>query len=460
MSVSAPADTDRQVYTPAGLNREARALLEGAFPLIWVEGEISNLARPRSGHMYFSLKDANAQVRCALFRGRARALRFEPEDGLAVLLRARVSLYEARGEFQLIVEHMEPAGEGALRREFERLRLKLESEGLFAEAGKRALPRFPRRIGVVTSATGAAIRDVLTVLRRRFPAVPVRVYPVPVQGEAAAPAIVRALARAGERKDCDVLILTRGGGSLEDLWAFNEEVVVRAVRACAVPLICAVGHEVDVTLSDLAADVRAATPSAAAELAVPDQQSVGVQFQQHGRRLSGHLQRRLRELTQSTDWIAHRLQRVHPGRRLVEHREKLDGLARRQSLAATGLLGDRRRRLGNAAARLMASSPRRRLERERRTLATHRGRLVQAASARFHRLRGRYLGVRRALAAVGPQATLDRGYAVLRHASDGTVIRDPREAPAGTRLEALLARGRLLTRVESDSGGPEEESGS
>lgn len=460
MSVSAPADAGRQdVYTPRRLNQEARALLEGSFPLVWIEGEISNLARPRSGHMYFSLKDANAQVRCALFRGRAHQLRFEPEDGLAVLLRARVSLYEARGEFQLVVEHMEPAGEGALRREFERLRLKLEAEGLFAEAGKRPLPRFPRRIGVVTSATGAAIRDVLTVLRRRFPAVPVRVYPVPVQGEAAAPAIVRALALAGERADCDVLILTRGGGSLEDLWAFNEETVVRAVRACTVPLICAVGHEVDVTLSDLAADMRAATPSAAAELAVPDRQAVGAQLQHQERRLTGYLQRRLRELIQSTDWIAHRLQRVHPGRRLLERREKLGALARRQALAVSGQFSARRRRLQHAASRLMAANPRRRLERERQSLATHRGRLRRAASGQFHRLRGRYLGVRRALAAVGPQATLNRGYAVLRHASDGRVIRDPRQAPAGTRLEALLARGRLLARVEPD-GGRDEDPGS
>lgn len=450
VSVPAPENADGQVYTPAGLNREARALLEGSFPLIWIEGEISNLARPRSGHMYFSLKDANAQVRCALFRGRARHLRFEPEDGLAVLLRGRVSLYEARGEFQLIVDHVEPAGEGALRREFERLRMKLEAEGLFADAGKRALPRFPRRIGVVTSATGAAIRDVLTVLRRRFPAIPVRVYPVPVQGEAAAPAIVRALALAGERADCDVLILTRGGGSLEDLWAFNEEVVVRAVRDCRVPLICAVGHEVDITLSDLAADMRAATPSAAAELAVPDRRAVATQIRQHGQRLAGHLQRRLRELIQSADWLAHRLQRVHPGRRLSERRDKLDALMRRQALAATGQLSARRQRLHHAASRLMAANPRQRLKQERQTLATHHRRLRQAAEARFHRLRGRYLGARRALMAVGPQATLNRGYAVLRRASDGTVIREPKDAPPGSRLEALLARGRLSARATSD----------
>lgn len=458
MSVSSPADAERQVYTPAALNREARALLEGSFPLVWIEGEISNLARPRSGHMYFSLKDADAQVRCALFRGRARHLRFDPGDGIAVLLRGRVSLYEARGEFQLIVEHMEPAGEGALRREFERLRLKLEAEGLFAEDRKRPLPRFPRRIGVVTSATGAAIRDVLTVLARRFPAVPVRVYPVPVQGEAAAPAIVRALALAGDRRDCDVLILTRGGGSLEDLWAFNEEAVVRAVSNSAVPVICAVGHEVDVTLSDLAADMRAATPSAAAELAVPDREAVAARIEQHERRLAAHLERRLRELAQSTDWIAHRLQRVHPGRRLSERREKLETLARRRTLAVRGRLSAQRQRLQHAAARLSAASPRHRLGQARQMLATHRRRLDQAAAGQFHRLRTRYLGARRALAAVGPQATLNRGYAVLRRTSDGAVIREPADAPPGSRLEALLARGRLSAlATPDDSKGQEPE---
>lgn len=459
MTLSAPADADRRVYTPAGLNREARALLESSFPLVWIEGEISNLARPRSGHMYFSLKDANAQVRCALFRGRARHLRFEPQDGLAVLLRGRVSLYEARGEFQLIVEHMEPAGEGALRREFERLRLKLEAEGLFADEGKRPLPRFPRRIGVVTSATGAAIRDVLTVLARRFPAVPVRVYPVPVQGDAAAPAIVRALALAGERRDCDVLILTRGGGSLEDLWAFNEEAVVRAVRDSTVPLICAVGHEVDVTLSELAADVRAATPSAAAELVVPDRAAVAAQVEHQRRRLASHLERRLRELAQSTDWLAHRLQRVHPGRRLSERGEKLNTLARRQALAVTGQLSARRQRLHHAASRLMAANPRHRLGQARLTLATHRRRLDQAAAGQFHRLRARFLGARRALVSVGPQTTLDRGYAVLRRAADGTVIRDPKDAPPGSRLEALVARGRLSALVASDGGDEEKGPG-
>ncbi len=436
MSVAAPAEAERQeVYTPRRLNQEARALLEGAFPLVWIEGEISNLARPRSGHMYFSLKDADAQVRCALFRGRARLLRFEPEDGLAVLLRARVSLYEARGEFQLIVEHMEPAGEGALRREFERLRLKLEAEGLFADAGKRPLPRFPRRIGVVTSATGAAIRDVLTVLRRRFPAVPVRVYPVPVQGEAAAPAIVRALALAGERADCDVIILTRGGGSLEDLWAFNEEPVVRAVRACAVPLICAVGHEVDVTLSDLAADTRAATPSAAAELAVPDHRTVASEIREHGRRLASHLQRRLRELTQSADWAAHRLQRVHPGRRLQEGRDKLEGLSRRQALAVTGRLSARRQRLNHAASRLMAASPQRRLERERRLLSTQQGRLEQAAAGQFSRLRvpGRAPGAGGGGAPGHPEPRL-RGVAAClgRHRDPGTRGRPGGHTPGST----------------------------
>lgn len=459
MSAQNPADADTEVYTPSRLNREARSVLEGAFPLIWVRGEISNLARPASGHLYFSLKDERAQVRCALFRNRARSLRFRPEDGTAVLLRGRVSVYEARGEYQLLVEHMEPAGEGALRAEFERLRLKLEKEGLFADDHKVALPRFPRRIGVVTSPSGAAIRDVLTVLARRFPGIPVRVYPVPVQGEAAAPAIVRALALAGERRDCDVLILTRGGGSLEDLWAFNEEPVVRAVHGCPVPLISAVGHEVDVTLCDLAADVRAPTPSAAAELAVPDRGALASDLRRQRDRLALHLRRLLRELSQTTDGVVHRLQRVHPGRRLEERRETLQSLRRRQALAVTTALTTGRRRLAHARDRLLAASPRRLLQADRQVLEHQRRRLGRAALGQVERLRGRYRTLTRALAAVSPQATLDRGYAIVRRTDDRRILRDAAGAPEGTVVEAMLARGALTARVEStdpgDGGGNE-----
>ena len=272
--MNSPADLfaheQREVFSPTALVRMARDVLEDSFPLIWVEGEISNLSRPGSGHLYFSLKDAQAQVRCAMFRSRAILLRFKPTDGTRVLVRARLSLYEARGEFQLIVEHMEPTGEGALLRAFEQLKSRLAAEGLFAADSKRALPRLAQRIGVITSPTGAAIRDVLSVFHRRFPLADIEILPVPVQGRDASPAIIGMLAAASEARRHDVLLLTRGGGSLEDLWAFNDEALARAIRASAIPVVSAVGHEIDFTIADFAADLRAPTPSAAAELLVPD----------------------------------------------------------------------------------------------------------------------------------------------------------------------------------------------
>ena len=261
---------ERQILTPSTLNSLARELIEATFPLIWVEGELSNVARPASGHVYFSLKDAGAQVRAAMFKPRSSFLRFRPADGIQVLVRCRVSLYEARGDFQLIVEHMEEAGEGALRRQFEQLKAKLAAEGLFDAARKRPLPALPRRIGILTSPTGAAVRDVLNVLARRLPMVEVDVIPVPVQGETAAAQIRAQLEAAGRAARHDVLLLTRGGGSLEDLWAFNDESLARAIAASPIPVVSAIGHEVDFSIADFVADLRAATPSAAAELLVPD----------------------------------------------------------------------------------------------------------------------------------------------------------------------------------------------
>ena len=268
-----PATADpfaRDVYTVSRLNLDARAILEEAFSTVWIEGEVSNLARPRSGHMYFTLKDESCQVRCAMFRMHNRTLSFAPEDGMQVLAHARVGLYPERGEFQLIVQYMEEAGAGALRRAFDALKNRLGAEGLFDAGHKRPLPVLPRCVGVVTSPTGAAVRDVLSVLGRRFPAVPVVIHPVPVQGAGAAEAIARMIDLACERSECDVLILARGGGSLEDLWSFNEEVVARAMHRASIPIVTGVGHEVDFTIADLVADLRAPTPSAAAESVVPD----------------------------------------------------------------------------------------------------------------------------------------------------------------------------------------------
>jgi exodeoxyribonuclease VII large subunit len=319
----------RDIYTVSRLNREARALLEAGLPSLWISGELSNLSRPASGHWYFSLKDEDAQVRCAMFRQRNLAVRAVPRDGMQVLLRARVGLYEARGEFQLVVDHLEEAGEGELRRRFEALKLKLAAEGLFDAARKRPLPRFPRRVGIVTSASGAALRDVLHVLRRRFPTVPVLLYPVPVQGAGAAREIASMLGVADRRRDVDVLLLVRGGGSLEDLWAFNDETLARAIAEVGLPVICGIGHEVDFTIADFVADVRAPTPSAAAELAVPDAAACRDALGVAAGRLSSAAKRDLRRRQLALRHSADRIRRLHPAQAIRQRMQRLDEPRRR-----------------------------------------------------------------------------------------------------------------------------------
>ncbi len=439
-------DPEHEIYTVTGLNRAVQGLLEGTFPLIRVEGELSGVARPASGHVYFTLKDPNAQVRCALFRQRARNLRFRPADGMQVLVRARVGLYAPRGEYQLIVEHMEEAGDGALRRAFEALRNRLEAEGLFDPATKKPLPRFPRRLGVITSPTGAAIRDILSVLRRRFPGLPVLVYPVPVQGEAAAPAIARALNTASRRGDCDVLILARGGGSLEDLWAFNEEAVARALHDCRIPVISGVGHEVDVTIADLAADVRAATPSAAAELVSPPREELLRHLEGRIRLLHERLGRRLRDQAQAVRTLERRLRQQHPERRLRDQNQRVDELEHRLLQAMDHGLRHRDARLARITDRLGHRSPARSLERltsRRDQLAL---RLQSALRHRLDRLDSRLSATARALHSVSPLATLGRGYSILIDVR-GQVIRDAAQVAVKDRVEARLGKGKLTCRV-------------
>ena len=321
--------TTRHVLTPSSLNRLVRDLLGDALPQVWIEGELSNVARPASGHVYFTLKDSSAQVRCAMFKMRASALRFRPVDGMQVVVRAKVGLYEPRGEFQLVAEYMEPSGEGALQREFEQLKARLNAEGLFEASRKRALPRYARRIGVITSATGAAVRDVLSVMARRWPLAHVEILPVPVQGREAPPAIVAMLRKASACARYDVVLLTRGGGSLEDLWAFNEEIVARAIHASAVPIISAVGHEIDFSIADFVADLRAPTPSAAAELLVPDAVAVGRHLRQLQQRLLAVQLGRLQAQSQRVDHLLARLQAQRPQARLQRDRERLVHLQRR-----------------------------------------------------------------------------------------------------------------------------------
>lgn len=439
------AQPRREIYSIAQLNREARTLLESNFPLIWVEGEVSNLARPASGHLYFTLKDEQAQVRCAMFRMRRRLLNFQPENGSAVLARVRVSLYEARGDYQLIVEHLEEAGDGRLRRQFEQLKQRLAAEGLFDADRKRPLPDLPRRIGVITSPSGAAIRDVLSVLKRRFPAIPVLIYPVPVQGSEAPPAIVAALRSAARRSECDLLLLTRGGGSLEDLWAFNDEAVARAIADSPIPVVSAVGHEIDVTIADFAADVRAATPSAAAELISPDRDEWLGTLRHWRGRLARAIQARLHHEQQHLRAIGRHLKR--PDQRLREQAQRLDELELRLGRALRAQLRDRQRRLDTLCARLHGQSPGRRLAALQSHLDADRQRLRTAMAQRLAQNRQRLAALARALDTVSPLATLARGYAIVQR-PDGRVIRKASEVNIGEPLNIRLGKGRLDCRVE------------
>jgi exodeoxyribonuclease VII large subunit len=392
---------DRDIYTVARLNKEARLLLEAGIPPLWVEGEISNFSAPASGHWYFSLKDRDAQVRCAMFRSANNRVGFRPKDGQHLFARGRISLYEARGDYQLIVELLEDAGEGALKREYEKLRARLQAEGLFDTARKRPLPPLPRRIGVVTSPTGAAIRDILHVLARRFPAAAVLIRPVPVQGDAAAPAIVQAIDEASAAGDCDVLIVARGGGSLEDLWSFNDERVARAIHRCSIPVITGIGHEIDFTIADFVADVRAPTPSGAAELVVPDGKTLLAKVRAQQERLLLAVRRQVARAELQYRHLAHRLQQAHPGSRLAQQAQRFDELEQR-------LHAGWRRQFDRQAHRLALAS--------------------------------------RGLDAVSPLAVLARGYAVVTGA-EGEVLQRASQAEIDETLRIRLAEGWLAARV-------------
>jgi exodeoxyribonuclease VII large subunit len=439
---------NRDIWSVSRLNGEIRSVLEGSFPLLWVEGEISNLATPRSGHSYFSLKDEHAQVRCALFRNRRMLLRFQPKDGDRVLVRARISLYEARGDFQLIIEHMEPAGEGALQRAFEELKARLEAEGLFDARRKQLLPAFPRCIGVVTSPTGAAIRDILQVLMGRFPGLPVIVYPTLVQGESAAGEIASTLKLADRRGDCDLLILARGGGSLEDLWAFNDETLARTIAELETPVISAVGHETDFTIADFVADRRAPTPSAAAELASPDSGQLQQQLDVLNGRLRRAMQRLLTEKRQHMDHHHHRLRLLHPLRRVHEQQQRLDELGMRMEAAMKNRLGQNRQALGELQSRLRLLSPAQRLKTLDSLLNQQREKLRTAMEHRLSRHRLRLEGLSRELHAVSPLQTLARGYTITTEAGSGKVITHADEVSPGTRIRTRLAEGEFLSVVE------------
>ncbi|MET0090772.1 MAG: exodeoxyribonuclease VII large subunit [Candidatus Thiodiazotropha sp.] len=448
--------TDKDIYSVSRLVRETRAVLEASFPLIWVSGEISNLAQPASGHIYFSLKDEAAQVRCAMFRMKRQLLRFKPANGQQILMRARISLYEARGEFQLIAEHMEPAGEGALQLAFERLKQKLAAEGLFDTALKREIPIPPHRLGIITSPSGAAIRDLLTVLKRRFPALPVVIYPVQVQGEDSARQIVRKLQLAAQRDECDLLILSRGGGSIEDLQAFNDEALARAIRDCPIPVVTGIGHEIDFTIADFVADRRAPTPSAAAELVTPDEQEWRQRLLTLERRLRQRQHQRLMQLRESCRNLEKRLQRQHPRQRTQQRAQQLDDLGLRLRNTLERRLLQYRHRLSQADHRLISHSPEKRLTQLTHTYHQLQERLNRSIGQQLEHRRNRLHQLARDLHTLSPLNTLGRGYALVLRDRDGRILRSSEEACPGERVTARLSRGQLrceVVEIEADSDG-------
>ena len=443
--------TSEHIYTPSELNREIRVHLEMGFPRILLEAEISNLARPASGHLYFSLKDDKAQIRCAMFRSSASRMGSAVQNGMKVLARGRISLYEQRGDYQLIVDSMQDAGEGILQRQFEELKKKLDAEGLFDPAHKQKLPPYPARIGLITSSSGAAVRDLLHVLDRRWPVAQVRLYPVLVQGDEAPPAILSAIESANQHGWAETLIIGRGGGSLEDLMAFNDEAVARAVFASSIPVVSAVGHETDFSICDFVADLRAPTPSAAAELATPDQAVLKESFSRGRRQLQRRIQDRMQQSTQELDHISHRLQQRHPASRLAEQAKQLEALNTSLTRSMNRTSRDHSLKLDTLSRRLTAHRPDRKLA-ELSGRVAFLGKAIERLTDGAVRSRRELLGnLARTLNAVSPLETIGRGYAVVTSAESGDVIGSVSQVEVGDSISAQLKDGKLDCTVDTVS---------
>lgn len=438
---------ERDIISVSQLNRRAKQLLETHLPLLWVEGELSNVSIPSSGHWYFTLKDNEAQVRCAMFRNRNMSVRFRPEQGQQVLLRARVSLYEGRGDYQIIAEHMEEAGAGALQRAFEELKLKLAREGLFDEHLKKPLPTLPKHIAVITSPTGAAIRDILNVLERRFPSIPVTVIPVAVQGKEAAPQIVKAIALANRAELFDVVILGRGGGSLEDLWPFNEESVARAIFASELPIVSAVGHEVDFTIADFVADLRAPTPSAAAELITPDSDEWLDKFIGFEVLLEEAIERKLNYLQQKLHWLYSRLR--HPKQKVEQQAQRLDNLELRLKNHIEKILKHYRNRIDTLIIRQKPHHPRVKLAQYTQRLTLAKQGLVKAQQISLNQKQQRFAEAVRMLNTLSPLKTLDRGYALVTQTESSTPITHCAQLTAGDTVKTRISDGEFTAIVSA-----------
>ncbi len=439
LDLSSPS---KAVVSVTQLNRDVRMLLETGFPSLWVAGEISNFKRYDSGHCYFSLKDANAQVRCVMFRGRAALLDFAPREGLQVEVRAVVSLYEARGDFQLTIEAMRLAGQGALFERFEALKKQLAAEGLFAAERKQALPHFPRRIGIVTSPAAAALRDVLTTLARRMPNIEIILYPTAVQGADAAKQIARAIGLAASRNEVDTLIICRGGGSLEDLWSFNEEIVARAIAACPIPTVSGVGHETDFTMADFVADVRAPTPTAAAELVSPNRVELLQRLSQLKQRQQRVMQVQLHQRMQQLDQLARQL--IHPGQRLSQQKTELSNQARRLQQAMRFSQQQRAQALARQALQLNYARPNPTLI---RPVLQQKQQRLQRAMQRLLEQQQQYLKqAQLQLTPWDPQQVLSRGYALVSR-PNGQIVRSALAVRAGEALQVRFADEQISVEV-------------
>jgi exodeoxyribonuclease VII large subunit len=435
------------ILTVREFSAAAKQVIEASLPLVWIRGEISNFVGASSGHWYFSLKDSQAQVRCVMFRHKNQYLEFRPANGMQVEVLALPTLYEARGDFQLTLEKMRPAGQGALYEAFEKLKNKLEQEGLFDPERKRALPLFPRQIGIVTSLQAAALRDVLRTLSNRMPSVPVIVYPTPVQGVDAGQKIAAAIRLANERAECDTLIVCRGGGSLEDLWAFNEEVVARAIAASRIPLVCGVGHETDFTIADFVADYRAATPTAAAQASLPDAEELAQRQQHFAERLSRAMLRRLESAMQQLDYCQRRV--LHPAQRLQQQSQKLAHFQQRLTQAQKHLTQHQHWRWQTFQQRLHTARPQLFI---RQTQQANLALRLQEAMT--HSLQAQTLkmtALDKNLQLIDPKQVLSRGYSMVRD-EQGKIVVNAAQLKAGETLNVHFAQGSALTQVMEING--------
>ncbi|CUS47248.1 MAG: exodeoxyribonuclease VII large subunit XseA [Idiomarinaceae bacterium HL-53] len=436
---------NRDIFTVSRLNREVRVLLETRFPSVWLVGEISNFSRPGSGHWYFTLKDEGAQISCAMFRGNNQRVQTAVENGLQVIVRARISLYEPRGNYQLIVEHLEPAGAGLLQQQFEVLKSKLAAEGLFAAERKKALPMI-RTLGVITSASGAALRDVVAVLKHRDPAMKVIVYPAQVQGTDAPAQLRQALATAVRRNEVDAILLTRGGGSIEDLWAFNDEALARDVADCPLPTLSAVGHEIDFTILDFVADIRAATPSQAAELVSQDRHHLAQQLMVLRQRVWRAWQQQLRNAQQQSQYLRARLAPLNPRFRIERQAQQLDDLTSRLIRSMLIRMQSETRQIGQLQHRLQQQHPARWLAEEQILAQKRMARLHQAGARFVTEQRKRFVSLQQALQLVSPLNVLARGYS-MTFDEQGKLLRDEAQIETGDLLTTRFAKGSVTSQV-------------